>query len=66
VQGLSPKPQGALQRLKQGNVFGNIIVLAPDPFRDSDGAVRRTINHDSNTGWAGIPERAAIDIGHEI
>jgi hypothetical protein len=33
---------------------------------DSDGAVGVAVNDHSNTGWAGIPERAAIDVGHEI
>jgi hypothetical protein len=55
-----------LQRLKQRNVLGDIIVLVTDPFCDSDGAVCRAVNDHSNTGWAGIPERAAIDVGHEI
>jgi hypothetical protein len=55
-----------LQRLQQRNILGDIIVLVPDPSCDSDFAVGRAINDQSNTGWAGIPERAAIDVGHEI
>jgi len=50
----------------QTDVLGDIIVLAPDPFGDSDGAVCGTINYHSNTLRAGIPERAAIDVGHKI
>ena len=63
---LGLKPQGTLQRLKQSNVLGDIIVLAPDTFGDSDRAICGAVNYHSNTGWAGIPERAAIDVGHEI
>ncbi|MFZ0797164.1 MAG: hypothetical protein WCA13_00920 [Terriglobales bacterium] len=60
------KPQGTLQRFKQSNVLGDIIVLVPDPFSDSDCAVRGTVDYDANTRRAGIPERAAIDVSHEV
>ena len=63
---LGLEPQGTLQRLKQSNVLGDIIILAPDRFGDSDGAVGGAVNDHSNTRRAGIPERAAIDVGHEI
>jgi hypothetical protein len=55
-----------LQRLKQSNVLGDIIILAPDPFGDSDRAICGTVNYHSNTRRAGIPERAAIDVGYEV
>jgi hypothetical protein len=55
-----------LQRFQQGKVLGNIVVLAPDALGDSDGAVRGAVHHHSNTRRAGIPERAAIDVGHEV
>jgi len=60
------KPQGTLQRFQESNVLGDIIVLVPDPFRDSDCAVSGTVDYYANTRWAGIPERAAIDVGHEV
>ena len=63
---LGLKPQGTLQRLKQRHVLGDIVVLVPDPFGDSDGAVFRAADYHSNTRRAGIAERAAIDMGHEI
>jgi hypothetical protein len=66
VQRVGLKPQGTLQRFKQSKVLGDIIVLAPDRFVDSDGAVGGAVNDHSNTRRAGIPERAAIDVGHEI
>ena len=66
MEGPSLEPQGALQRFQQGKVLGNIVVLAPDALGDSDGAVRGAVHHHSNTRRAGIPERAAIDVGHEV
>jgi hypothetical protein len=55
-----------LQRFQQSNVLSDIIVLAPDPFGDSDCAGGGAVDYHSNTRRAGIPERAAIDVGHEI
>jgi hypothetical protein len=66
VKRLGLEPQGTLQRLKQSNVLGDIIVLAPDPFGDSDRAICGAVNYHSNTRRAGIPERAAIDVGYEV
>jgi hypothetical protein len=60
------KPQGTLQRFEQSNVLGDIIVLVSDPFGDSDCAVGGAVNDDSNARRARIPERAAIDVSHEI
>ena len=62
----SPKPQGALQCLQQRQVLGDVIVLMSDPFGDPDGAVCGAVNYHPNTRRAGIPERAAIDVGYEI
>jgi len=36
------------------------------PFVDFDRAVCRTVDHHSNAGRAGIPERPAIDVGNQI
>jgi len=47
--------QGALQGFKQSNIFGHIVILSPDPFRDSDPAVVGTIHHHANTRRARIP-----------
>ena len=66
MQRLRLKPEGTLQRFEQSEVLGDIIVLAPDRFGDSDGAACGAVNDDSNTRRAGIPEGAAIGIGHEI
>jgi hypothetical protein len=60
------KPQGTLQRFQESNVLGDIIVLVPDPFCDSDCTVSGTVDYNANTRWAGIPERAAIDVGHKV
>ena len=60
------KPQGALQRFQKSNVLGDIIVLVSDPFGDPDCAVGGTVNYDSDTRWTRIPERAAIDVSHEV
>lgn len=51
-----------LQRFHQSCVFGNIIVLMPNPFSDSDRAVRTTANDHTNARWAGISQTSAIDI----
>jgi len=66
VQRLRLKSQRTLQRLQQSNVLGDIIILAPDRSRDSDGAVYGATDDHSNTRRAGIPARAAIDVSHEI
>ena len=47
-------------------VLGDIIVLVSDPFGDPDSAVGGSVNHDSNTRWAWIPERATVDVSHEV
>ena len=60
------KSQGTLQRLKQRNVLGDIIVLAADRFGDSNGAVGGALDYHSNASRAWIAARAAIDIGHEV
>ncbi|MGA7847491.1 MAG: hypothetical protein WCA13_00180 [Terriglobales bacterium] len=60
------EPQGTLQRFHQSNVLGNIIVLVSDPFGDSDCAVSGAVDYDANARWAGISERAAVDVCHEI
>ena len=63
---LGLEPQGTLQRLQQSHVLGDIIVLVSDPFGDSDGAIRGAVDYHSNARRAGIPERAAIDVGYEV
>ena len=60
------KLQGELQRLEQGDILGDIIVLMPDGFFDFDSSVGRAVDHYSNTRRAGIPEGAAIDVGNQI
>jgi len=66
VKRLGLKPQRTLQRFQQSNVLGDIIVLVPDPFGDSDRAVGGTVHYHANTRWPGVSERAAVDVGHEI
>jgi len=66
VQRSGLEPQGALQRFQQSHILGHVIVLAPDPFGDSDSAVRRSADNHSNSRRARIPKRAAIDVGHKI
>src|ERR1035441_4901683 len=66
VKRISVKAQGTLQCLKQSNVLGDIIVVGSALFADSDSTVGVAVDDPSNTRRAGIPERAAIDEGHEI
>ena len=37
-----------------------------DPFGDPDGAVGGAVDYHSNTRWAWIAARAAVDVGHEV
>ncbi len=46
----------ALQCFEQGQVLGNVIVLVADPFGNGDPAGFRTINNDTDAGWAGIAQ----------
>lgn len=62
----SVQGQGALQRLHESGVLGDVIVLVADPLRDSDLAALAPVDNDPNTGWPRISQRAAIYVGHEI
>ena len=58
--------QSALQRLHQSGVFSDVIVLMADPFSNSDFAALAAVDHDPNTGWPRISQRATIYVGHKI
>jgi hypothetical protein len=58
--------QGALQRFHESGVLSDVIVLVADPFCDSDLAALASVDHDPNTGWPRISQRAAIYVGHKI
>jgi hypothetical protein len=62
----SLQTKGALESLEQSYVLGNIIILPPNPLRDSYGSARGPGEHDADTGWSGVPQRAAIDISYKI
>ena len=57
---------GILQGFHQRRVFGDIVVLISDPFGDSDGAVRASTDHDSNSGGPGISQAASIHISYKF
>jgi hypothetical protein len=46
--------EGELQGFEEGDIFGHIIVLTPDPLGDPDGNGSGTLDNDSNTGRAGV------------
>lgn len=66
VQCLGLQRQSTLQRLKQGNVFRDIVVLAPNPAGNADGAARTALNYYANTGRPRISQRTAIHVGHKV
>jgi hypothetical protein len=56
----------ALQGLQKRDVLGYVIVLAPDPAGDADGAAVGPLDYDANTGRPWVPQRSAIHVGYEI
>ena len=46
---------GVLQGLKQGNVFGDVVVLAADPLGNPDFLSARVFDHHPNAGGPGLP-----------
>jgi len=50
VQHLSLQFQSVLQGFEQGDIFGDIVVLVPDPLRDPDFLASRILEHDANPG----------------
>ena len=60
------KLYGELQCFEKSDVLGNIVVVMSDRFVYFDRAVRRTVDHDSDSRGARVPERSAIDVGNEI
>src|ERR1019366_1788404 len=66
MQRLGLDGDGVLQGLKQGNVFGYVVVLMPDPAGDTGNFAVVAFNDDANPGGPGISVRAAVHIGYEI
>jgi hypothetical protein len=66
VKCLGSQGQGTLQGFKESNIFGHIVVLSSNRFRNSDLAVLGTVHHHPNTRRARTPQRAAVYIGYEI
>jgi hypothetical protein len=50
MNGASPQFQRALQSLKQRKVLGYIVVLATNPFGNSDFLALRIVDDNANTG----------------
>src|SRR6266403_232461 len=57
---------GALQSFQKSEIFGDVVVLAPDPLGDSDFAALGIVNNDANTSGPRIPQRPTIDVSHQI
>ena len=55
-----------LQCFEKSDVLGNIVVVMSNRFVYFDRTVRRTVDHDADSGGARVPERSAIDVGNEI
>jgi len=66
VKCLRSQGQSTLQGFKQGNILGYVVILAPNPFGDSDLACLSTLNDHPNAGRPRISQRAAIHVGYEI
>lgn len=66
VKFLGSQGQSTLQGFKESNIFGHIVILPSNRFRNSDLAILGTIHHHPNTRRARIPQRAAIHVGYEI
>jgi hypothetical protein len=66
VKGLGSQGQSTLQGFKESKIFGHVVILSPNRFRNSDSAVLGTIHHHPDTRRARIPQRAAIYVGYEI
>src|SRR5258708_2479089 len=56
VKSLGLEPQRILQRFQQSNILGDIIVLAPYPFGNSDFSVSVTVNYNPNTQRPGLSD----------
>ena len=66
MEGSGTKLYSELQRFEKSSILGNIVVVMSDRFFDFDSSVSRTIDHYSNAGGAGIPERSTINVGNKI
>ncbi len=66
VNCLSFESYRALESFEEGEIFGDVVVLATDPLGDPDLSALRIINYYANTGRSGIPQRPAIDVSHQI
>ena len=62
AQHLSFQFQSVLQSFEQGDVFGNVVVLVPDPLRDPDLLALRILEHDANPGGSRTAMRATINV----
>jgi hypothetical protein len=58
--------QRALQSFQQSQVFGDIVVLTPNPFADPDAPFLRSFNDYAHAGRPGISERSTINVSHQI
>ena len=57
---------GTLQGFQEGEILGDVVILAADPLGDSDLAAMRIVDDYPNTGRSGIAQRPAIDVSHQI
>jgi hypothetical protein len=55
-----------LQSFQQGNVFSHVVILAADPFCNSDGAALGAVHYHTNSRRPGIPQRASVHVRHHI
>ncbi len=62
VQHLSFQFQSMLQSFEQGDIFGNIVVLVPNPLRDPDLPALRILKHDANPGRSGTAMGTTINV----
>ena len=56
----------SLQGLKQGEIFGNVIVLPPNPFTDRNASFFQAFDYDSHASRSRISQRSTIHVSHQI
>ena len=66
MQALGLEGERTLQGFDQGDVFGDVVVLAANPLGDADGTGSRAVHYHANAGWPGVSLGAAVDVCHQI
>jgi hypothetical protein len=64
---LSSRRTWEIEKLnEQGNVLGDVVILASNPLGNADSAAGAALDDNANTRWPRISQRTAVDVGYEI